>query len=103
MEVKGHSSSLSVISQMKHCVLSELLLNTTPIKNLLSRVQDPLDPNSRVQVGLGIEGHVLSPFLVSLKVHPAISLFNSTHTCNMTPSYSSLSGANFRPQPFYNY
>ena len=60
-----------------HCVLSALLLNTPPIKNLLSRVQEPPDPITRVQVGLGVEGHVPSPSLVSLnKVFPTISKFS---------------------------
>ena len=36
-----------------------------PVKNLLSRVQEPPDPITRVQVGLDAEGHVPSPSLVS--------------------------------------
>ena len=62
-----HSSSLSVIYKMKQCVIPT-------VKNLLSRVQEPPDPITRVQVGLDVEGHVPSPSLVSLnKVFTAIS------------------------------
>ena len=75
-----HSSSLSVVNKMKPCVSSTLLLNTPPVKNLLSRVQEPPDPIIRVQVGLDVEGHVSSPSLVSLnKVFSAISQFNSSY------------------------
>ena len=52
-----HSSSLSVNNKMKHCVSSALLLNILPIKNLLSRVHEPLNPFTRAHVGLGVEGH----------------------------------------------
>ena len=55
-----HSSSLSVNNKIKHCVSSALLLNTPPIKNLLGRVQEPPDPITRGQVGLGVERHVPS-------------------------------------------
>ena len=55
-----HSSSLSVNNKIKHCVSSALLLSTQPIKNLLGRVQEPPDPITRGQVGLGVEGHVPS-------------------------------------------
>ena len=62
---------------MKHCVSSTLLLNKPPVKNLLSRVQEPPDPVTRVQVGLDGWGHVQSPSLVYLnKVFPAISEFS---------------------------
>ena len=44
-----------------------------PVKNLLSRVQEPPDPIIRMQVGLDVEGHVPSPSLVSLTL--AILLF----------------------------
>ena len=71
------SSSLSVINEMTQCVSSSLPLNTPPIKHLLSREQEPLDSITRVQVGLGVEGHVPSPSLVCLnKVFPAISQFS---------------------------
>ena len=50
-----HSSSLSVNNKIKHCVSSALLLSTQPIKNLLGRVQEPPDPITRGQVGLGVE------------------------------------------------
>ena len=70
---------------MKHCVSSALLLNTPPIKNLLSQVQEPPDPITRVQVGLGVEGHVPSPSLVSLnKVFPAISQLQRSSFFNKT-------------------
>ena len=50
-----------------------------PVKNLLSRVQEPPDPIIRVQVGLDVEGNVPSPSLVSLnKVFPAISQLDSS-------------------------
>ena len=55
-----HSSSLSVNNKIKHRVSSALLLSTQPIKNLLGRVQEPPDPITRGQVGLGVEGHVPS-------------------------------------------
>ena len=75
-----HSSSLSVKNKITQCVSSALLLNTPPIKNLLSRVQEPPDPITRVQVGSGVEEHVPSPSLVSPvnKVFPTISQFNSS-------------------------
>ena len=58
-----------------------------PVKNLLSRVQEPPDPITRVQVGLHVEGHVLSPSLSLLtsyfQLFPsstlAILLFNVTN------------------------
>ena len=69
-----HSSSLSVNNKITHFVLSALLSNTLPIKNLLSRVQESPDSITWVQVCLGVEGHVLSPSLVSFnKLFPTIS------------------------------
>ena len=72
-----HSSSLSVKNKITQCVSSALLLNTPPIKNLLSRVQEPPDPITRVQVGSGVEEHVPSPSLVS-QVNKVFQLFPSS-------------------------
>ena len=85
-----HPSSLNVNNKITHCVSSAQLLNTSPIKNLLSRVQESPDPITRVQVGVGVEEHVPSPSPVSLnRVFPCsyfpvestlvILLFNETN------------------------
>ena len=65
-QIHSLTSSLSVNNKITPCVSSALLLNTLPIKNLLSRGQEPPDAITRVQVGLGVQEHVPSPSLVSL-------------------------------------
>ena len=96
-----HSSSLSVKNKITQCVSSALLLNTPPIKNLLSRVQEPPDPITRVQVGSGVEEPmpggsfpVLNFFVPPLTSTPAAKAkpndaISTTTTVKLTINYPS--------------
>ena len=70
-----HSSSLSVNNKIKHCVSSALLLNTPPIKNLLSRLTRNSGSNNPSAGRVGSWGvRAIGRSLVAFnKVFPTIS------------------------------